>query len=450
MVTLPRTNRALNARARALATEYDTAMRAQTKTRTRQIAVDAKGRLDAAGIVPNDGVAPAPPTGVTVEAIRRGVRVRWSAPPEDDHVALTLIRLTNVATGAVTIERSRTRSHTFTSLSVTEHTVEVGHEDMWGLFSGYGAPVSVTPLLSVADEVDLAGLAMLGRLKGLLPNANLATIQDATRLGSGVVLAQAMAVQDAAAINLWVANAAIGSAKIASVVADKISAGILTADIAISTGGRVSAAGATMDDSGISLTSTSSSASFASQDTGSKITAGSPPWAALGFFSNTVAPFYRGMNVHANGVAGTSRHGLIRLAATDGNEDNSLVRTAVLTVESSDAGGLISVKEDLSVNRHITAQTGNIKTTQGNIQAGGRMLSTSNSGVVNLPSGTSFTFGFNRQAIPHLYVCFFRDGTDWRPFVNGTNGFTTFCNAGGIQIYNGNTVARDVRVYYYG
>ena len=67
----------------------------------------------------------------------------------------------------------------------------------------------------VLRALDVGEMALLGRLQGEMPNRNIATLEDATKLGDGVVLARAMAAQDAAAFNLWAENAMIRNAKIA-------------------------------------------------------------------------------------------------------------------------------------------------------------------------------------------------------------------------------------------
>lgn len=160
------------------------------------------------------------------------------------------------------------------------------------------------PGLIAQYDIDLAQQAILGRLQGLLPNENLATIEDATKLGTGVVLAQAMAVQDAAAINLWVQNAAIQSAKISGLVADKILAGILQASVSIASGGSITWPGGNLTPLGVTLTDTASDAASAATSPASKIT---PPgsWAAYNFY--TVPGERRGGAIRSDGNAGNMR-----------------------------------------------------------------------------------------------------------------------------------------------
>ncbi|MGF1472223.1 MAG: hypothetical protein ACFB50_10845 [Rubrobacteraceae bacterium] len=92
----------------------------------------------------------------------------------------------------------------------------------------------------VLEALDLGEMALLDRINGELPNQNLATLEDATKLGDGIVFASAMAVQDAAAFNLWASNAMIESAIIADLAVDKLQAGTFTAgDFILAGGGKI-------------------------------------------------------------------------------------------------------------------------------------------------------------------------------------------------------------------
>lgn len=200
-------------------------------------------------------------------------------------------------------------------------------------------------------EIDLAKAAILGNLRGLLPNANLATIQDATKLGSGVVLAEAMAVQNAAALNLWVQDAAIESAKIKEVVADKIAAGIISAAIGISSGGYISAGGARLDSLGVRLTVVANYTSPPNVAVGSKLT---PfllaPFVALQFYDQNSAAS-RGASLWADGRVVEGKDGAVRLVATDGSQNPGASTSATVQVVSAKPGSpaLVSITPALKV-----------------------------------------------------------------------------------------------------
>ena len=361
-LTLSRTNRALDERIRKVATEYETAMRGQTKTRVRQIALEAKARVDSE-LPPNDGIAPAAPTGLAVTPQRRGAYATWDTPPAVENVARATVRVKLQSTGAVV----QTTTTTATNIRISDlnpdvvYTVEVRYIDRWELIGAWTAPATVTPQRSVADEVNLSGQAILTVINGLLPNGNLATIKDATKLGDQLVVARAMAVQDAAALNLWVANAAIQSAKIASVQADKIDTGILFAAVSISSTGKISAAGATMDSGGISLAEVASQNSPPNVGPGSKISnAGVNKWVGLQAFNAAPAVARRGWGLWADGVNGGSLDGAIRLICTNGNQDPASVFSATLYMESASVAGeagSVALGYDARVVRNLAVGT---------------------------------------------------------------------------------------------
>lgn len=91
------------------------------------------------------------------------------------------------------------------------------------------------PDLLVNYDIDLARQTVLGELG----YANIEQMTDATKLGNNVVTARAMAVHDAAAINLWVQDAAIESAKIKDLIANKIAAGDVQVKLNITVGGGI-------------------------------------------------------------------------------------------------------------------------------------------------------------------------------------------------------------------
>lgn len=291
----------------------------QTAERAEQSAASAKERvgaveetLEGAGVIGDDGVPPGYPT-VTAEAFFHQVDLYWSDPPASDAVAGSLVRIRPENEASRIVSRP-SHSATIKNLPHKPHTFEVLLFDKWGRESRWSDPVSATPMLTAAEEIDLGEIAMLGRLRGLLPDTNLATITDATKLAdelvssgkiapgavtgpklpdgvingpklaasaveadkiaanavtapkilsdqiqtrhitAGAVTASVMAAQDAAAFNLWAQNAMIRNAAIQSISADKITAGQMTAGrITLAGGGALKAGEVTLNASGVTL-----------------------------------------------------------------------------------------------------------------------------------------------------------------------------------------------------
>lgn len=207
---------------------------AVSKTEVARQALEAKRILDDANLVPDDGIPPGVPVNVRTEALRRGVRVTWNAPPEEEYVEKTRVKVTNaVSTGRVLLQEAAAgTSATVVDLPTEEHLVEVQHVDQWGLTSPWSAFVTVTPLKSVADLIDLAAAEIAGKLGW----TNIAALTDPANLGDKVITSRAMATQNFAALSAWIEGAAIKDALIGDLKADKITTGSLTAELGITTG----------------------------------------------------------------------------------------------------------------------------------------------------------------------------------------------------------------------
>lgn len=216
------------------------------------------------GVVPSygenaradDGEPPGTPQNVEVVPLTHGLAVSWDMPPTEDRVKLAKIRVTPIPGFAVIHDASTLIDTPVMNLDPEiSYTVEVSFIDAFSAQGGWSAPITEQPNRTVAQEVDLEELSILGRIQGLLPNENLATLEDVALFGEGVVTAQAMAVQDAVAINLWVQDAAIQTAKIGQLSADKIATGTLVAaDILLSSTGTIRAGDHTrIDAAGITL-----------------------------------------------------------------------------------------------------------------------------------------------------------------------------------------------------
>lgn len=356
MSELPGFEKALLRLADNRATDYNNHRRGQQKTLVDERLADLT-----AAIPVNDQTAPAAPTGVVVSPYSHALRVVWDAPPEEDYVAYSEVRATNTTTGAVETYTSVVRRITLDGLSAANpYTVEVRHIDRWGLVSGWvtGA-TGVAPDYTVAEYVDFAA----ARIAGTLGWANISALSDPTKLSNGVVTARAMAAQDAAAINLWVQNAAIQSAKIAGLAADKIDAGIIDAQIGISSGGYIAAGGARMDDRGVSLADVGIAFSPPADTRGSKITPDtSDSFGALHFWNANEAGL-RGATLWGAGNAG-GKAGAVRLVATETNttgSDPAGPNSARVYLVSGQGGGRVTIGTDLYVDHYLGVGGGNVE-----------------------------------------------------------------------------------------
>ena len=162
-----------------------------------QLAVEAEvsglsSQLENANLVPNDGIPPGLAQNVLVDPFIHELIVRWGDPPELDYVETSRIRVTPQGEAARIFEGG-TIGGSGINLPGKPCTVEVQLIDVWGLVSGWTAPITATPLLTAAESIDLAQIALNGRLTGLLPNANLAPIGDSSKFAEGVVNEVALA-----------------------------------------------------------------------------------------------------------------------------------------------------------------------------------------------------------------------------------------------------------------
>jgi len=238
------------------AVRRDIAEAAQRKTLLPDVAKQALERaLITPGVTPDfsvdptidDGLPPNTPQNLTAMPIIKGLSVSWDLPLGSERVKSARIRITPDGGSATIYDSATVQGDTILGLEGSvEHAIEADLTDAFGESSGWSTPINATPLLSAAETIDLEELDLLGRLQGLLPNENLATIEDTTKLGEGVVLAEAMAVQDAVAFNLWASTAMIGSAYVEELVVDKLVGGVMdTTDIfvastlEIATGGQI-------------------------------------------------------------------------------------------------------------------------------------------------------------------------------------------------------------------
>jgi len=313
--------------------------------------------------IEDDGEPPSVAENVTLTPIIGGLVVTWDQPPPEERVKRAEIRFEALTSGTPpeTVRADNIAGHTLLGLNHNfTYEVEVQLTDLFAQESGWSDPVQGDPMSTAIDEINLTEMAILGTLQGLLPNANLATIEDATKLGEGVVLAEAMAVQDAAAINLWVQDLAVEGAKIHSLVADKIVGGTIltdTIDIAselnlIGSGKlKTSGGGTSLDAGGVVIQpSVDYNTPTITQD--QKIsTAGE--WTSLAFWNDSALDA-RGAVIRADGSSG-GRRGAVVLHATAAGGLGAETSARVELFSREEGFGRVYLYEDVFIDRECTA-----------------------------------------------------------------------------------------------
>jgi hypothetical protein len=432
---------------------------AVSKTEVARQALEAKRILDDANLVPDDGIPPGVPVNVRTEALRRGVRVTWNAPPEEEYVEKTRVKVTNaVSTGRVLLQEAAAgTSATVVDLPTEEHLVEVQHVDQWGLTSPWSAFVTVTPLKSVADLIDLAAAEIAGKLGW----TNIAALTDPANLGDKVITSRAMATQNFAALSAWIEGAAIKDALIGDLKADKITTGNLTAEIGITTG-KLTWPGGLLDPGGMTLGNLAKGASALPQTSpASWITsmddgeAPSPASGITAFRGATEGLNRRGLLLVAQGVKNSGRNGMIRLLASIGSDSpHGLVSSAFVDLISRDSGGSvvsmgtdIRVERDAAVIRDLAVQRN--LSVSGTAVVGGK-LSTEYlqwrtvSGTALANGSFNWQHGFS-NAMLMVMVFYLFDGR-WIPAETSGGGIVWSFDGSAVYVTNTNSTGRSVRI----
>jgi len=177
------------------------ARKAQRVGRLQAAVGENQSVLTEAGIVRNDNVAPFAPV-ISATPYQHAIDVTWPEPPVEDYVVSSLVTITPQGEAARTVVGGQ-YGVTITNLSAKAHTVSVRLVDRWGLRSAASNTVAATPLLTAAESVHLAELALQGRLQGLLPDVNLAPIGDPSKFAAGVVQNTALAAGQNANVLPW-------------------------------------------------------------------------------------------------------------------------------------------------------------------------------------------------------------------------------------------------------
>jgi hypothetical protein len=142
----------------------------------------------------DDGTPPSAPQNVTATPFMRGLEVSWDDPPPEDVVEKARIVATPRGNPAAlkAVEVSRLGGAVADLAGGVVHDLSVVFVDRWGHESAPAAATG-TPQRTAAEEIDLDQLAMNERIRGMLPNANLAPIGDSSKFAEGVVQSVALA-----------------------------------------------------------------------------------------------------------------------------------------------------------------------------------------------------------------------------------------------------------------
>lgn len=361
----------------------------------------------------DDGEPPLAPSNVTVEALNHGLSISWDPPPSEERVKIARVKVTPAASGPILYDASTLINHQVSGLDPTKvHQVQVKFIDAFSAEGPYSAVISKTPLLSVAEEINLG----LANILGELGYSNIEQLNDSTKLGDNVVTGRAMVVHDAVEFNLWAQNAMIQSAKIAEVVADKITTGtLLAATISLSSTGKIQAGEHTkLDSGGISLgladswdtSAAAGSFKVSSEDNSS----------ALMFFDQTpdlnLLDDYRGAIVRGDGNStgpSTGLPGAVVLAATRNGDLLDAESRAAVLVLASRPGFLGAV------------YTHGILQAQNGLRVQGSLLGNFNSAASSVTNGSFITATHTLDLVPQcVFVQASTDQVTWNQVTHST------------------------------
>jgi hypothetical protein len=268
--------------------------------------------------------------------------VGWDPPDPTDYVSYTVVSVENPPGTPVVVENVSGSGVTVTGLTPgTAYTISLKHVDRWAHESTVTTIGGThTPTVTVADAIDFDAAAIAGSLGW----TSIDQITDPNVMGDDVIVARAMAVQDAAALNLWVDDASIVSAKIANLTAGKITTGTLQAGVSITAGGtKISDVGVELRDSALTE---GSYPDDATSDWFSPLGAGGgapTPFAGMGFYTDTTLNT-RGILMRASAISGGSRKARVIISADDGDQDMTAASSARIRLESNPAGALVKIK----------------------------------------------------------------------------------------------------------
>lgn len=301
---------------------------------------------------------PAPPESVIATPFYHQLDMSWADPPGGDHVvrAFVRVRLVSDPSEEKTVEVAPYGGYV-PGLPAEPHVVEARFEDRWGRDSGWSEAIEATPLLTAAESVDFAELSQLNRLRGLLPNENLATIEDARKLGEGVVLAEAIASYEITAENATFGNLAVPSAAIASLAVDKLTAGMFTAgQITLAGEGSLRAGEHVIFDSG-GITLSYTPTTYTPGLHGDYKISSPDDRAALAFFNTDFSGSnYRGAQIRSDGTSRLDENARILLQTTSNGTDH-MARFEVMSHGGSSGFRLFGDEVSVSGELHVFGVT---------------------------------------------------------------------------------------------
>lgn len=444
----------------------------------------------------DDNENPETPKNVKATSFLKAVQVSWDMPPDTDAVTTYEIEVTPTA-GASYIVNGNGMGlvHTFHNLPYNLHSFRVRFTDKFKRKSNWSVTKSATPSQTAEYNIDLTKAKILGTLQGQLPNENLARIEDAAKLGTGVVLAESMAVQNAAAMRLWVGtgaieraflkdaiidstkignaailtvhigNAEVTSAKIQSLSVAKLEAGDIEGKTfrLIGTGkfDAVRPDGliyTRLSIDGLQLRDLGGFFEDPRTNVGSKITPiRADSYAAIGF---TMTTGRRGIYIPAVGDA--DRNGTIAIEAfqsygavgttnsarlfLDGRSGSPNIAELRGTTVRLDGSSVISVgdftAQGATVHQGSTTLVGNLTLADSALWVPQRSID------VTIAANSMYQYSHGLAGVPYRANFWVLYGNGfWSPVTNGVYSWRTFVSSTEIEIYNDSNTAKRVRLY---
>lgn len=421
----------------------------------------------------DDGVAPAPPSGITLSAYPKGFSAQWNAPVAGDWIDHSNIEVTPQG-GVAALYPGGVVAASVTGLtSSTPVTVRVQLVDKWGRTSAWTAAGSVTPEPSVLAGVDMtdgviaaqkiADLAVTSAKIALLAvdTARMADLSVTTAKIADLAVSTAK-IADANITSAKIALLAVGtahiqdasivSAKVAQLVADKITGGTIsttTINIAsalnLTGAGRLYAGRTILGSLGLTLP-TMAAFTNPAVDADAKVT-NSEQFASMNFYNEADFPpnLHRGVSFRADGNGTTYRGNIVLHAFRSSAETNQFAASnAALEVRSQHANQSARVFASPFLELAGGMQVG------GNMTLNGRRMPRYELQPVSIAAGVTMIVSFADLLYigeAHAYVA--TGGGNWRhlPSAPLRGGIDVWYEVSGTQLKVHNDSSVSLSVY---
>lgn len=146
----------------------------------------------------DDEEPPSPPTNVQAEPFLKALAVSWDTPRPKDHVASSVVSLTPVEGGdEVLVTSDEKWGHTVQDLDYVDYEIKVKFIDLWDHESDWSIPIVAKPKESAEYLINLQKAQQAGRLAGLIPSINNASLlADIENYNENLIKQVAMAQPD--------------------------------------------------------------------------------------------------------------------------------------------------------------------------------------------------------------------------------------------------------------